>query len=253
MEPIVALLKPLVVPLLKLRVQPPHLPEGTSLVRHIKPAANWLTLRYLQVLLRQGFGLAGGVVAWTAGVTALAQAGKQQLAIFFAITLLGVGLLGVLVALVTTRMDFELRDYLVGDRSLRVRQGAVVQREVTLSFANIQNIEVTQGPLERLFGFKSLTVSTAGGGGGGEPGQGMGASHHVTLEGLTDAEGLKALMLGMLQQHRDSGLGDESQGAPSVTLVSPQLVQGLLDVATGLHKQAEVLAVTVDFGQTGKN
>ena len=49
--------------------------------------------------------------------------------------------------MVTTRVDFELRHYLVGDRSLRVAQGAWTREEVTLSYANVQNIEVNQGPL----------------------------------------------------------------------------------------------------------
>ena len=47
----------------------------------------------------------------------------------------------------------------------------------------MQNVEVTQGPLERLFGFKSLRVSTAGGR-RGKPGEHGDSSHEARLVGL---------------------------------------------------------------------
>ena len=43
-------------------------------------------------------------------------------------------------ALALVRLDFEKRWYLVTDRSLRVREGVVNVREMTIMFANIQNI-----------------------------------------------------------------------------------------------------------------
>ena len=82
---------------------------------------------------------------------------------------------------------------------------------MTLSYANVQNIEVNQGPLERIFGFKSLTISTAG----ADTTPGKENSHLVTLVGLPDADELRALILGMLKNQRDSGLGET--GAPLPT------------------------------------
>jgi uncharacterized membrane protein YdbT with pleckstrin-like domain len=75
---------------------------------------------------------------------------------------------------------------------------------VTLSYANVQNIEVTQGPLERFFGFKSLIISTAG----ADTTPGAENSHLVTMVGLEQADEVRALILGMLKQQRDTGLGD---------------------------------------------
>jgi membrane protein YdbS with pleckstrin-like domain len=121
-------------------------------------------------------------------------------------------------ALVTVRVDFELRHYLVGDRSLRVAQGAWKREEVTLSYANVQNLEVTQGPIERLFGFRCLTISTAG----AEATPGGENSHLVKLVGLENADEVRALILGMLKHQRDSGLGEPS-AAPSVSLNTVKL------------------------------
>jgi membrane protein YdbS with pleckstrin-like domain len=193
------LLKPLFLPLLKIDFATPHLPEGSSLVRSLKPTEKWLAYKYLQTLVRflQPFIFTG--------IAVVPLVGKMK-GWGFALALLAflLELVGIAFALVTTRVDFELRHYLVGDRSLRVAQGAWTREEVTLSYANVQNIEVTQGPLERLFGFKSLTISTAG----ADTTPGAENSHLVTLVGLEQADEVRQLILGMLKHQKDSGLGD---------------------------------------------
>lgn len=215
MELLLRLLKPLFLPLLKLDLSAPHLPEGSSLVRSLKPSEQWLAYRYLQTLfgfLNQFIGVGIAVIA------AVAKLRGWGLVIALGIFAVEAFLIGL--ALVVTRVDFELRHYLVGDRSLRVAQGAWTREEVTLSYANVQNIEVNQGPLERLFGFKSLTISTAG----ADTTPGKENSHLVTLVGLQDADEVRALILGMLKQQRDSGLGEPgTHAAPSSPLVLSRL------------------------------
>ncbi|MDP1825400.1 MAG: PH domain-containing protein [Archangium sp.] len=211
MELLLRLLKPIFLPLLKLDLTAPHLPEGTSLVRSLKPSEQWLAYRYLQTLfgfLNQFIGVGIAVIALVAkfkGWGLLIALGVFAVEGFF------IGL-----ALVTTRVDFELRHYLVGDRSLRVAQGAWKREEVTLSYANVQNIEVNQGPLERVFGFKSLTISTAG----ADTTPGAENSHLVTLVGLQDADEVRALILGMLKHQRDTGLGETGAALPTATGLS---------------------------------
>lgn len=195
----VRVLKPLFVPLLKLKLEPPHLPEGSALVRSLKPSEAWFTWRALTAM----FGLLGQVIG--TGVAALAAVTQVEgwgVVIALVLLLLEAGLLGF--TLVAVRVDYELRHFLVGDRSLRVSEGAIVQREVTLSYANVQNLEVTQGPIERLFGFQNLTVTTAG----ADQTPGALNSHSVTLVGLDDAESVRSLILSMLQKAKDSGLGE---------------------------------------------
>lgn len=199
MDTLLKLLKPVFLPLLKVDFTPPHLPEGSSLVRELKPSDKWLGYRYLQTMfgfLNQFIGFGIAVIALMAKLKGW---GVALALLLFAVEFFVIGL-----ALVTTRVDFEVRHYLVGDRSLRVVQGAWTREEVTLSYANVQNLEVTQGPLERLFGFKSLTISTAG----ADTTPGAQNSHLVTLVGLDDADALRGLILNMLKQHRDSGLGE---------------------------------------------
>jgi|CXWL01.1.fsa_nt_gi membrane protein YdbS with pleckstrin-like domain len=225
---LVKAMRPLFVPLLKLRMEPPHLPEGSTLVRQLKPAPSWLTLRYLGVLAGMGGNLFAGIAL---SIGAVAKWEGEGLAVAAGIWVVILLILGF--ALVSTRLDFELRDYLVGDKSLRVRMGAVNQREVTLSYANVQNIEVRQGPLERLFGFKSLTVSTAGGGSSHPHEE---SSHEVTLAGLTNADEIRALVMSMLKQHKDTGL---SGPAPKASAILPvEQLREVLEAARTLEAAA---------------
>ena len=82
------------------------------------------------------------------------------------------------------RVDFDLRYYVVTDRSVRVREGAWTVREMTITHANVQNVRLEQGPLQRAFGIQDVLVDTAGGGtGGGKHGPGD-TGHRVTLAGI---------------------------------------------------------------------
>ena len=60
------------------------------------------------------------------------------------------------------RLDYELRWYIVTDRSLRIRAGLWSLQESTMSFANLQQVEVRQGPLQRLLGIADVRVQSAG-------------------------------------------------------------------------------------------
>lgn len=113
------------------------------------------------------------------------------------------------------RLRYELHWYMVTDRSLRIREGVTRVREMTLSFANIQQIVVRQGPLQRLLGLADVVVTTAGGGGmpTGEP---RASGHrdpaepcHVgVLASVDNADAIRDLMLERLRHLRSSGLGD---------------------------------------------
>jgi hypothetical protein len=97
----------------------------------------------------------------------------------------------------------------VTDRSLRVREGAWVFKEMTLTYANVQNVQILQGPLQRMFGIQDLRVDTAGGGGGMKH-EGHGAmGHSVTLAGLENAREVRDLILSYVKlAGGGSGLGD---------------------------------------------
>lgn len=132
-----------------------------------------------------------------------------------------VSVIGVLVAAVIVahqvldwfaiRLDFDLRHYIVTDRALRVREGAWIVREMTITHANVQNLRIVQGPLQRLFGIAALEVDTAGGGGAASAhsGHGIGSGHTVRLAGIENAAAIRDRILAHLRARGGgTGLGD---------------------------------------------
>jgi membrane protein YdbS with pleckstrin-like domain len=150
------------------------------------------------------------------------------------------------------RLDFDLRHYIVTDRSLRVREGAWVVREMTITHANVQNLRVVQGPVERLFGIAALEVDTAGGGApSAKAGRTMGSGHTVRLAGIENAAAIRDRILAHLRSRGGgTGLGDvDDEGErrpPSGAAAAPgdagaltAALRDLRDAARGLRAAAE--------------
>jgi len=114
---------------------------------------------------------------------------------------------------VTTRLNYDMRWYVITDRSLLIREGIWIVREITLTFANAQNVRVTQGPLQRFFGFSNVEVDTAGGGGGGHKESQSTSPHRAVLRGLDNSAQVRDLVLEQLRKHRTTGLGDPDDHA----------------------------------------
>ena len=74
-------------------------------------------------------------------------------------------------------------------------------RETTITFENVQNVSMRQGPLQRLFGIANVIVETAGGGQAQEGSSGgQAASAHLGLiEGIDDADRIRDLILQRLR------------------------------------------------------
>lgn len=107
------------------------------------------------------------------------------------------------------RLDFEQHWYVVTDRSLRIRTGLVRLQESTMSFANLQQVEVRQGPLQRLLGIADVRVRSAGGGGDtAQKGKADDTMHQGIFLGVDNAQEIRDLILNRLRRFREAGLGD---------------------------------------------
>ena len=78
-----------------------------------------------------------------------------------------------------------------------------------MSFANLQQVEIMQGPIQRLLGIADLRVQSAGGGGGVTKCH----EHHDSLHtgvfhGVDNAQEIRDLILDRLRHFRETGLGD---------------------------------------------
>ena len=149
-----------------------------------------------------------------------------------------------LFALALVRLDFEKRWYLVTNRSLRVREGVVRLREMTITFANIQNISVSQGPIQRLLGIADLRVDTAGGGSQKKEKEGEENLHGVRFRGVNNAAEIRDLINTRLRELKDSGLGDQddARSAPLPPIGAVRLAEPLREILQEASALREAVA-----------
>jgi uncharacterized membrane protein YdbT with pleckstrin-like domain len=160
--------------------------------------------------------------------------------IFLVIPLLLFATFKAAVLYTVSRLDYEMRWYVVTDRSLLIRQGVWNVREITLTFANAQNVHVKQGPVERLFGFSNVEVDTAGG--GAQKNEQGGQAHRALLRGLDNPQEARSLILELLRHQRTAGLGDPDDRThqaqlPAASAFDPALLGEIL-LEAGKLRQA---------------
>lgn len=145
--------------------------------------------------------------------------------------------LELVIGLLIVKLDYEMRWYMVSDRAIRIREGIWVVKEKTIALANIQNISIRQGPLQRLLGISDVEVRTAGGGDERAEAQKgkIGDPLHVGyFRGVANAEEIRDVLQAAARKHTDTGLGDsdspsaEPLEAAQLLLTETRAVRALL-------------------------
>jgi membrane protein YdbS with pleckstrin-like domain len=184
----------------------PVLPvQGNEEITTRKPSLGFL--QYLKIKFWVGLVF----VLILTMVLSIALAGNDSPWLWIAVSVEVVLLVvGSVIAYLTIHLRFDTMWYVFSDRSMRLRRGIWLIRESTITFENIQNVKVTQGPLQRLFGIADVVVETAGGGGAqAEPGAGLGM-HAGLIEGVAEAAQIRDSILSRVRGTNTTGLGDES-------------------------------------------
>jgi membrane protein YdbS with pleckstrin-like domain len=145
-------------------------------------------------------------------------------------------LLWLVVSYQVERLNYEQTWYIVTDRSLRIRSGIWGVKEMTMTFANIQNIQVTAGPLEGFLGLANVEVSSAGG--GVAVGHGVTMAHKAVFAGVANAAELRDLLVERLRVYRGAGLGE-------VESAKPVPAGNAVDAAHELLREARALRAVV--------
>lgn len=184
----------------------PVLPsQGTELISARKPSPNYLNYLKLQTQL----GLAIVAIPLVVGSLVLAAVENGWFLLLTVAIVLGLCLIG-LIAFLAIHLRYDTMWYVFSDRSMRLRRGIWVIRESTITFENIQNVKVMQGPLQRWYGIADVVVETAGGGGSSaEHGVGLGM-HSGVIEGVADATVIRDAIMNRVRMANTAGLGDES-------------------------------------------
>ena len=185
----------------------PVLPtQGTELISARKPSLNYL--QYLKFQLRLGMAIIA--IPLVVGSIVLAALESGWFLVSTVAILLGLCFIS-LIAILAIHLRYDTMWYVFSDRSMRLRRGIWVIRESTITFENIQNVKVMQGPLQRWYGIADVVVETAGGGGGGshaEHGGGLGM-HSGVIEGVADASAIRDAIMNRVRMANTAGLGDE--------------------------------------------
>jgi membrane protein YdbS with pleckstrin-like domain len=199
-----SLTKGLALRVMKAPTEPPDPPSGShGDIRIYRASPRFLTYRLLVfwIIISLNWLVPWGILtAWLFDreiallIVAIIYAGLLavvQFCIYFAI-----------------RIDYDMRYYIVTDRSLRIREGAFIVKEKTISFANVQNLRVVQGPIMRLFRIWHLKVDTAGGGASSNEHTER-VPHRVQMAGIENAHEVRDQIRGHLRRYAAStGLGD---------------------------------------------
>jgi membrane protein YdbS with pleckstrin-like domain len=229
----------------------PELPIGSADAWVFRAAPNYYRYRltlwgFVQVAALTGLViglvlLSGLMETVTHPMAVLALKGGEALAW---ITFLG----QIPFSLAVLNLDFELRWYIVSDRSLRIREGIVSLKEKTLTFANIQNVEIRRNPLQRFLGIADVRVRTAGGGGGsGDGSSQVGESmHEASFRGVDEPEKIRAAILERVRQQRDSGLGDPDDRGTSGGTSLAHVSGGPILAAEALRREAGLLRAALE-------
>lgn len=100
-----------------------------------------------------------------------------------------------IIAYVGIHVLYDTTWYIITPRSLRIRAGIWVLKEMTFTFENVQNVTINQGPLQRFFGIADVVVETAGGSAvAGPHGVGASAAHRGVLTGIDNADKIRSLI-----------------------------------------------------------
>ena len=230
-----------------LRVPPePAIPVGSAETRVFRASPAFYRYKVALWLLMQ-LGAAIGVVF---GLFVISTAtGSGDLPGWLETLLATLEILAVIIfiaqlplSLAIVHLDFEMRWYILSDRSLRIREGIVSLKERTMTFANIQNVEISQNPLQRLLGIADVRVRSAGGGAGTGTGESRGASrgedlHEASFHGVDNALEIRSILTDRVRQYRDTGLGDPEDPEP----VPASLSGSALDAARDLQRETSLL------------
>jgi membrane protein YdbS with pleckstrin-like domain len=219
--------------------EPPQLTgAGDQMVSYFRPAEGYL--RYLKFYFWIGL-LAVDIaltIAWFAIFIAAPLVG-----ILITPVALAIIVLPDVVAYVAIHLRYDSTWYALSDRTLRIRRGLFQIHETTITYENIQNVSIRQGPVQRHFGIADVKVETAGGG-GSVSGEGVRSiGHSGLLEGVTNAEEIRRLILEKWRNAKTTGLGDDPLSAPHSATTIPtwrpqhiEMLQQIRELAVKLSR-----------------
>ena len=128
---------------------------------------------------------------------------------------------------------FRSLEYVIDSDSVKMKKGVFWKKNVTVPFTKITNVDVTQGPLQRIFDIGTIHVQTAGAGGQ------QGTRAELLLMGVRDLDGLKEAIMTRVRGYETAEPAEVKdkvveKGEPSVF---GQMLEELTAIREALEKR----------------
>jgi membrane protein YdbS with pleckstrin-like domain len=213
--------------------EPPNTPPGSGDTRSLKPSPGFL--RYLKFWFWIP-AIAFDVILITVWIVVCFV--QPWLGLAIAPIVWAVAIIPDIIAYIALHLRWDTTWYVITDRAVRIRRGIWIIHESTITFENIQNVEVRQGPVQRKFGIANLIIQTAGGGSKSEH-EGGGLTHeHGLLEGIDKPEELRTLFMERAGLSKSAGLGDEHIVQGGLTSSHRKLLEQIRDALTDSRRSS---------------
>ena len=135
---------------------------------------------------------------------------------------------GIVIALPLRIFRFRTLQYEFDDQGVTMRWGILFRREISLTYARIQDIHLVSNVVERWLGLGRVQLQTASGQ----------AAAEMTIEGLPDFERLRDELY---QRMRGAKLPATATRAPAAAAVAPPAPDSLGEVTAALREAVDEL------------
>ncbi len=125
---------------------------------------------------------------------------------------------------------YQSMRYRFDDEGVHMKWGVLFRKEVNLTYARIQDIHLTSGPIQRWLGMADVQIQTASGSSGAE----------MTIEGLSCYSDIRDFLYSLMRGYREQ---DAPKSKPSKSIKGEyETVSLLRDIHDDLRASREALA-----------
>ncbi len=126
---------------------------------------------------------------------------------------------------------FKSLEYAIEEEAVRGKKGVFWRRHVTVPYTKITNVDVSQGPVQRLYKIGTVHVQTAGAGGQ------QGARAELLILGVKDLNEIKNAIMKRVVGHVAIGAMDTTETPPAMT--DSNTMKSILEEVTSIRKLLE--------------
>ena len=127
---------------------------------------------------------------------------------------------------------FKALEYTIDDDGVKMSGGVVWKKFVTVPYSKITNVDITRGPLQRLFNIGTIHVQTAGAAGK------QGEKAELKLAGIRDLEKVREVIIENIKDLNYPGSGRTKKEIPSGgETVSKDILNELRDIKDILREK----------------